>query len=117
MVNKIVSSIFLSDLLLLVFINARDLFVLILYPETLPHSLKSSNSFLVASLGFSMYRIMLSANSDVLLLFQLAATAAKSLQSCPILFDPIDGSPLGSSVPGILQAEILEWVAISFLDA
>ena len=44
-----------------------------------------------------------------------AAAAAKSLQSCPTLCDPIDGSPLGSSVPGILQARILEWVAISFL--
>ena len=43
-----------------------------------------------------------------------AAAAAKSLQSCPTLCDPIDGSPLGSSVPGILQARILEWVAISF---
>ena len=43
-----------------------------------------------------------------------AATAAKSLQSCPTLCDPIDGSPLGSSVPGILQARILGWVAISF---
>ena len=41
-----------------------------------------------------------------------AATAAKSPQSCPTLCDPIDGSPLGSSVPGILQAKILEWVAI-----
>ena len=43
-----------------------------------------------------------------------AAAAAKSLQSCPTLCDPIDGSPLGSSVPGVLQARILEWVAISF---
>ena len=43
-----------------------------------------------------------------------AAAAAKSLQSCPTLYNPIDGSPLGSSVPGILQARILEWVAISF---
>ena len=43
-----------------------------------------------------------------------AAATAKSLQSCPTLCDPIDGSPLGSSVPGILQARILEWVAISF---
>ena len=40
--------------------------------------------------------------------------SAKSLQSCPTPCDPIDGSPLGSSVPGILQARILEWVAISF---
>ena len=45
---------------------------------------------------------------------RLAAAAAKSLQSCPTLCDPIDGSPPGSSVPGILQARILEWVAISF---
>ena len=43
----------------------------------------------------------------------LAAAAAKSLQSCLTLCDPIDGSPPGSSVPGILQARILEWVAIS----
>ena len=42
-----------------------------------------------------------------------AATAAKSLQSCPTLCDPIDGSPPGSPVPGILQARTLEWVAIS----
>ena len=46
-----------------------------------------------------------------------AAAAAKSLQSCPTLCDPIEGSPLGSSVPGILQARILEWVAISFSNA
>ena len=45
------------------------------------------------------------------------AAAAKSLQLCPTLCDPIDGSPLGSSVPGILQARILEWVAISFSSA
>ena len=42
------------------------------------------------------------------------ATAAKSLQSCPSLRDPIDGSPPGSPIPGILQARTLEWVAISF---
>ena len=50
-------------------------------------------------------------------LIDSAAAAAKSLQSCPTLCDPIDGSPLGSSVPGILQARILEWVAISFSNA
>ena len=43
--------------------------------------------------------------------------AAKSLQSCLTLRDPIDGSPLGSPVPGILQARTLEWVAISFSGA
>ena len=46
-----------------------------------------------------------------------AAAAAKSRQSCPTLCDPIDGSPLGSPVPGILQARTLEWVAISFSKA
>ena len=50
----------------------------------------------------------------------LVATAtaiAKSLQSCPTLCDPIDGSPPGFPVPGILQARTLEWVAISFSNA
>ena len=46
-----------------------------------------------------------------------AAAAAKSLQSCPTLCDTIDGSPLGSAIPGILQARTLEWVAISFSGA
>ena len=45
------------------------------------------------------------------------AAAAKSLQSCPTLCDPIDGSLPGSPVPGILQARTLEWVAISFSNA
>ena len=45
------------------------------------------------------------------------AAAAKSLQSCPTLCDPTDGSPSGSTVPGILQARTLEWVAISFSNA
>ena len=47
----------------------------------------------------------------------IPAAAAKLLQSCPTLCDPIDGSPTGSSVPGILQARTLEWVAISFSNA
>ena len=47
----------------------------------------------------------------------LLAAAAKSLQWCPTLCDPIDGSPPGSPVPGILQARTLEWVAISFSNA
>ena len=47
----------------------------------------------------------------------LAAAAAKSLQSCPTLCDPRDGSPPGSPVPGILQARTLEWDAISFSSA
>ena len=48
---------------------------------------------------------------------QAAAAAAKSLQSCPTLCDPIDGLLPGSPVPGILQARTLEWVAISFSNA
>ena len=46
-----------------------------------------------------------------------AAAAAKSFQLCPTLRDPIDGSPPGSPVPGILQARTLEWVAISSFNA
>ena len=49
--------------------------------------------------------------------FPASAAAAKSLQSCLTLCDPIDGSPLGSPVPGILQARILEWVAMSSCKA
>ena len=47
----------------------------------------------------------------------IAAAAAKSLQLCPTLCDPIDSSPPGFPVPGILQARTLEWVAISFSNA
>ena len=53
----------------------------------------------------------------VCLLIYLPAAAAKPLQSCPTLCDPIDGSPPGSPIPGILQARTLEWVAISFSSA
>ena len=49
--------------------------------------------------------------------FHSFTAAAKSLQSCPTLCDPIDGSPPGSTIPGILQARTLEWVAISFSNA
>ena len=55
--------------------------------------------------------------TQVLMIRVASATTAKSLQSCPTLCDPIDGSPLGSPVPGILQARTLEWVAISFSNA
>ena len=55
--------------------------------------------------------------NQLLLFTSHSAAAAKSLQSCPTLCDPIDGSPAGSLVPGILQARTLEWVAISFSNA
>ena len=48
---------------------------------------------------------------------EVATAAAKSLQLCPTLYNPTDGSPPGSSVPGILQARRLEWVAIAFSNA
>ena len=53
----------------------------------------------------------------IILLVAIMPATAKSLQSCPTLYNPIDGSPPGSPVPGILQARILEWVAISFSNA
>ena len=53
----------------------------------------------------------------LILLFNTAAAAAKSLQSCPTVCDPMDGSPPSSPIPGILQARTLEWVAISFSSA
>ena len=59
-----------------------------------------------------------SSGSTLLHLFlSFAAAAAESLQSCPTLCDPIDSSPPGSPVPGILQARTLEWVAIAFSNA
>ena len=70
--------------------------------------------------------LQLPTSSESLLIFHLlsetytdhpAAAAAKSLQSYPILCDPIDGSPPGSPVPGILQARTLEWAAISLSNA
>ena len=57
------------------------------------------------------------ADDTTLMAESAAAAAAKLLQSCPTLCDPIDGSPPGFPVPGILQARTLEWVAISFSSA
>ena len=54
---------------------------------------------------------------NALIIKTWSAAAAKSLQSCPTLCDPIDGSPPGSTVPGFLQARTLEWVALSFSNA
>ena len=60
---------------------------------------------------------ILNTESVLLVVFYCSAAAAKSLQSCPTLCDPIDGSRPGCPVPGILQARTLEWVAISFSNA
>ena len=66
---------------------------------------------------YRIYHFTPNLNSPLTITAAAAAAAAKSLQSCPTLCDPIDGSPPGSPVPGILQARILEWVAISFSNA
>ena len=63
--------------------------------------------------GGDLYIVFLSLTTRV----EMTSATAKSLQSCPTLCDPIDGSPLGSPVPEILQARTLEWVAISFSNA
>ena len=67
-------------------------------------------TFIVTSVDYIGASLILSFISFTL----SAAAAAKSLQSCSTLRDPIDGSPPGSAAPGILQARTLEWVAISF---
>ena len=61
--------------------------------------------------------IMLYKRNEQSSVHQISYAAAKLLQSCPTLCDPIDSSPPGSSIPGILQARTLEWVAISFSNA
>ena len=65
------------------------------------------------AIAFSYILAFLEIANDVV----AAAAAAKLLQSCLTLCDPINGSPLGSAIPGILQARTLEWVAISFSNA
>ena len=62
--------------------------------------------------NMNLYRMLLATST-----IWFSVATAKSLQSCPTLCDPIDGSPPGSPVPGILQARTLEWVAISFSNA
>ena len=65
----------------------------------------------IAGLKLNIRKTKIIASSSI------AAEAAKSLQLCPTLCDPIDGSSTGSPIPGILQARTLEWVAISFSNA
>ena len=93
--------IFLNCLLALIYIAFLELFTYCAYRSYVSHTLQI---FLPdCCLSFSI--------------LSLAAAAAKSLQLCPSLCDPRDGSPPGSSIPGILQARTLEWVAISFSNA
>ena len=78
---------------------------------------RTGSIFKVTSEG---YRFVVSEFSDLLFCsfpIKRVFAAAKSLQSCPTLCNPIDGSPPGSPVSGILQARTLEWVAISFFNA
>ena len=67
--------------------------------------------------SFIIYNIVCTLETNSLNSYLLAAAAAESLQLCPTLCGPIDGSPPGSPVPGILQARTLEWLAISFSNA
>ena len=112
-----------------------------LYPATLINLLISSSNFLILSLGnhviCKQWDLYFFSNLDFFYLFcvfllifcfddlsigvsrvlKSPTATAKSLQSCPTLCDPIDSSPPGSPIPGILQARTLEWVAIFFSNA
>ena len=67
--------------------------------------------------GIYVIKLLLRNKQNIVMPSTAAAAAAKSLQSCPTLHDPIDNGPPGSPIPGILQARTLEWVAISFSSA
>ena len=83
-----------------------------LYPTQRPHGLQPTR--LLRPWGFPGRSTGVGCHC---LLHPIPAAAAESLQSCPTLCDPIDGSPPGSPVPGLLQARTLEWVTISFSNA
>ena len=108
----------MSSLHIIICLSSPSLFLFSFLTEDIFHPIKK----------FSFVSVLLSIIQDYLakkllvyifnLYFLAAATAAvKSLQSCPTLCDPIDSSPPGSLVPGILQVRTLEWVAISFSNA
>ena len=84
-----------------------------LLQERLPNDIGKYPSHVIWSLSLRNLSIRVYYSGDC----DFAAAAAKSLQSCPTLCDPRDGSPPGSPAPGILQARTLEWVAISFSNA
>ena len=86
--------------------------ILLFFP---PKATTSSNSCSPKYLNYFMYNVeCLSPPLTTDHIYTLSAAAAESLQSCPTLCDPIDGSPPGCPFPGILQARTLEWAAISF---
>ena len=91
------------------------LFIQLGYMVVQIHTSKKKYSMFFPQTHFSLWLFSLS--TFLLNTQHAAAAAAESLQSCPTLCDPIDGSPQGSPVPGILQARTLEWVAISFSNA
>ena len=98
-------------LLTLYFTEQRDLFVLFCF--VFIKSYLSIISFIDFCVWYVVFKkSLLHSRSSA-----AATAAAKSLQSCPTLCDPIDRSPPGSPVPGILQVRTLEWVAISFSNA
>ena len=74
-------------------------------------------SDIMEAFNFTTLRNNLIVSINLICYLTTTTTTTKSLQSCPTLCDPIDGSPPGSPVPGILQARTLEWVAISFSNA
>ena len=90
-------------------------------PADVGNLLSGSSAFTKSSLNIwkFMVHVLLKPGLENfgITLLACAAAAAKSLQSCPTLCDPIDSSPPGSPVPGILKARTLEWVAISFSSA
>ena len=82
----------------------------VLLGNIIPIKYSETNKFTVLGLTYSLSSRLIYPTAAV-------PAAAASLQSCPTLWDPIDRSPPGSPVPGILQARTLEWVAISFSNA
>ena len=84
-------------------------------PGSSGHGILQARTLEWVAIPFSRNQDLASHFTSFHLIF--ATTAAKSLQSCPTLCNPVDGSPPGSSVLGILQARTLEWVAIAFSNA